>query len=358
LGDGSCSIHPAFYPCDRGHKPGRLGPATRSRGPAISFPLPIVLLVLIATLAGAFVALVAARLVPREGATAAAAEVVEEAAEDVVRGRPWLRARIDPARATGLALTVSLLAIIVGGLVVGALALLVRGNATLRSLDRWAASWGHDHATHLSTRLLHIVTDLGDWPAFPLIGLIVLAFELRRMPNRYLAPFLIVVWGGNELATITIKNAVDRARPTLNPLAATLGPSFPSGHSSTAASFYAALALVLARGRSRRARSLLTGLAAGIAVGVASSRVLLDYHWLSDVIAGLSVGWVWFAVCAIAFGGRLLQFGAPARKLAEGGPGVGGSGSVATRGDAHPRTDAPLYGQHTGDRVGRDGRPV
>ena len=57
---------------------------------------------------------------------------------------------------------------------------------------------------------------------------------------------------------------------------------------------------------------MLTGLAAGIAVAVAASRVLLDVHWLTDVIAGLALGWAWFAVCAIAFGGRLLRFGAAA----------------------------------------------
>ena len=38
--------------------------------------------------------------------------------------------------------------------------------------------------------------------------------------------------------------------------------------------------------------------------------MLLDVHWLSDVIAGLALGWAWFSICAIAFGGRLLEFGA------------------------------------------------
>jgi hypothetical protein len=36
------------------------------------------------------------------------------------------------------------------------------------------------------------------------------------------------------------------------------------------------------------------------------SRVLLDLHWLSDVIGGLSLGWAWFALCSVVFGGRLL----------------------------------------------------
>jgi hypothetical protein len=61
---------------------------------------------------------------------------------------------------------------------------------------------------------------------------------------------------------------------------------------------------------------VLIGLAVGIAVAVAASRVLLDVHWLSDVIAGLALGWAWFAICAIAFGGRILRFGAAAETVA------------------------------------------
>jgi membrane-associated phospholipid phosphatase len=61
-------------------------------------------------------------------------------------------------------------------------------------------------------------------------------------------------------------------------------------------------------------RALLAGVAVAIAVGVACSRVMLGVHWLSDVIAGLAFGWAWFSICAIAFGGRFLHFGAPVEK--------------------------------------------
>ena len=106
-------------------------------------------------------------------------------------------------------------------------------------------------------------------------------------------------------------SSIDRVRPTFDPAAASLGPSFPSGHSATAAALWAAVALVVLRRRPPVARALVVAVAVGLAVAVATSRVMLGVHWLSDAVAGLAFGWAWFAVCAIAFGGRLLKFGAP-----------------------------------------------
>ena len=105
-------------------------------------------------------------------------------------------------------------------------------------------------------------------------------------------------------------------RPTLNPVAETLGPSFPSGHSSWSAAFFAAAALLVSMQRPRPARALIAGAGVGLAVAVASSRALLGVHWLSDVLAGLALGWAWFAACSVAFGGRLLRFGAAAEEAA------------------------------------------
>jgi len=45
--------------------------------------------------------------------------------------------------------------------------------------------------------------------------------------------------------------------------------------------------------------------------------VLLDLHWLSDVIGGLALGWAWFALCAVIFGGRLLRPTAAAEVAAD-----------------------------------------
>jgi len=228
--------------------------------------------------------------------------------------RPWLRAlvraRLDPNVGTGLAMTVALLVAICGGITLGLLAYLVRSSSLLVGVDNGAAGWGERHAGAASTRVLTGITQLGNIRVVVVLGLLLVAAEMLRQRTFWVAAFVCAVVGGEEALTTVVKTAVDRARPTFNPAAASLGPAFPSGHSATAAAFYAAAALVLARSGARGRPALLGGLAVGIAVAVASSRVLLDDHWLSDVIAGLALGWAWFAVCGIAFGGRILRFGA------------------------------------------------
>ena len=230
------------------------------------------------------------------------------------RLRRTIKSRLNPQVATGLALTVALGAVVVGGIVLGALAYLIRTNSQLVDLDASVAQWGADHAGPVSERGLNLITQLGEtWFAVVLVIVVSVVGYLRR-PNRWIPVFLVTVLVGQWLLTNAIKELLDRVRPDLNPVAETLGPSFPSGHTTTAAAIWAAAALVLGRGVGAHGRALLAGTAAGIAVAVACTRIFLDVHWLTDTIAGLFLGWAWFAVCAIAFGGRFLRFGAAAEE--------------------------------------------
>ena len=213
-------------------------------------------------------------------------------------------------------LTLAVAAVVLAGTVVGVLALAIRRSGALADIDSAAARWAQTHGTETTHRILQEISNLASTPAVLVIAVVIGAIEWARVPSRAIPAFLVVVTVGDSLVTNLVKAAVDRARPTIDPLAASLGPSFPSGHSSTAAAFFAALALLLGRRRSDRHKAVLAGTAVGLAVAVACSRVLLDLHWLSDVVGGLALGWAWFALCAAAFGGRLLRFGAPVEPVA------------------------------------------
>ena len=277
--------------------------------------LPIALLLLVAVAAGVAAWLGSRHIERRVSDRRAVREVAGEIAEHTPVTR-FVHSRLDAEALTGLALTLALLMLAIAGIVVSILALLIRRSDTLADIDAAAARWAHSHTSQLGHQVLSAVSLLASTEGVVVIGVIVGAIELVRVPSRWLVPFLVVVAVGDSLVTNAIKGVVDRARPALDPAAASLGPSFPSGHSSTAAAFYAALGLLAWRRRPARVRNVVAGAAAGIAVAVACSRVLLDLHWVSDVVAGLALGWGWFAICAIAFGGPMLRLGAAVEEAA------------------------------------------
>ncbi len=282
--------------------------------------MPLLLLLVLALTVGVVVGLVAWRYPRTARPSPAPALDTARKVGETVRRHPSLRvllaARLDPATATGLALTLALAFAIGGGVLLGVLAYLVRTNPHLVAIDNSVAKWGNLHASATSTHGLNFVTQLGGIYTVVVLCVVLAIAETIIERSVWVTPFIVAVIGGEEILTLTVKQLTDRVRPTFNPAAATLGPSFPSGHSATAAAFYATAALLLGRRRGRPMRAVLTGLAGGLAVAVAASRVLLDVHWLTDVIAGLALGWGWFAVCAIAFGGRILRFGAAAETAA------------------------------------------
>ena len=263
-----------------------------------------------ALLLGALFAFAVRRHPGIDPASARSSNVV---AHELERHTRWQRAlaRVDPSTETGLLLTFGLIILVVGGVVLGGLALLVRTNSDLLRVDRSIAPWGEQHMTSLASSALDFVTSFGSTGVIVGFAVAVFVVEMVRRPSRWLPVFLIAVCLGQTLLSTQVKELVDRIRPTANPIAHTLGPSFPSGHTTGAAACFAAFALVLGRGRSRNTQAVLAGAAVFVACAVAASRVLLGVHWLTDVLGGLALGWGWFALCSIAFGGRLLRLGAP-----------------------------------------------
>lgn len=103
---------------------------------------------------------------------------------------------------------------------------------------------------------------------------------------RALATWLLS-WAAAEIVLASAKAFFGRARPPA-PLVDVVGNSFPSGHAVAGAATAVTLVLVLfPAGRERRRWE---AAAVAFASVMASSRVYLHAHWLSDVIAGVLLG--------------------------------------------------------------------
>lgn len=127
---------------------------------------------------------------------------------------------------------------------------------------------------------------LGAWyVTWPLRAAVAVWLGIRRRTEALVA-WLLAMAIYEPLVSL-IKNAYARARPP-DPAVHTSGFSFPSGHAVVGAAVAIGLVIVLfPAGPRRRYYEVLAG---GFAFFMAMSRVYLDAHWMSDVVAGTALG--------------------------------------------------------------------
>lgn len=99
------------------------------------------------------------------------------------------------------------------------------------------------------------------------------------------------------LLNVLVKAAIHRVRPDWAVVELPRSSSFPSGHAAEAAVFYGALALEATVQKMQRLGAALALGAVAMVALVASSRIVLGVHFLSDCIGGVVEGLLWLAAC-------------------------------------------------------------
>ncbi len=241
--------------------------------------------------------------------------VAERAVKRSIRHHPkvrrFLEQRMDRTSAGGYLLTAAFGLVFAATLVLGVLLVLIDNNRTVRDVDRKVSEWGSKNAGSTAVDVVELITHLGaSWLVLSVLAIVALTDFVRRR-NLEVFAFVAAVGLGELLLNNLLKVTIRRERPAVMQMMEAHGFSFPSGHTAAAAAGWSAVALVLGRDRPRAVRAVLAGGAALIAIAVATSRALLGVHWVSDVVAGLALGWGWFLLVAVVFGGRTQRLGDP-----------------------------------------------
>jgi membrane-associated phospholipid phosphatase len=222
----------------------------------------------------------------------------------------WLREMPLVGRFLSSTLTIArylgVVAILGFGLSIGALVLFVEladeidGGESLAEFDIALSTALREHLSLGTLRVFSIITHLGDGVVLFAIGLVVFAV-LAVMRLKLLAAAWVVTTLSGAVLNRLLKAIFERSRPLHDHgLTAVEGWSFPSGHASGSMLIYGLLAYVVVRSTppAWHIPAALAGIALVVFVG--SSRVLLQVHYLSDVLAGYASAAAWIAICIAA----------------------------------------------------------
>jgi membrane-associated phospholipid phosphatase len=181
---------------------------------------------------------------------------------------------------------------------------LAQAVADDEAIARWDVQlnrWLHHHSSPALTRFFELLTTAGGFLFLLLVAMGAAALLLSRRALAE-ASLVAVAFVGGQLLNGTMKVAFERPRPAFRDPQLSLHTfSFPSGHAMVSTAVYGALAIiVLRRLRSRSARMALLGAAILLVGLIGFSRIYLGAHYVSDVLAGVTLGLAWLTLCVLA----------------------------------------------------------
>lgn len=197
---------------------------------------------------------------------------------------------------------------IVGGLVVCLLmawlfAILidsVREHDVLVRRDQALADWFHINGTPLGYRINVFISVLGSPAAMAVLFAAAMLYLWRAKQRTLMVAWALSYIGGTVLDGV-MKEVVRRPRPEFAARFLHFNSwSFPSGHSMGSLIGFAILAYTIIRVRQIESLGAQVGIWTAATVMIALvgySRIYLAVHYLSDVVAGYTLGVLWLAVC-------------------------------------------------------------
>lgn len=175
-------------------------------------------------------------------------------------------------------------------------------------LDRESVHWDqavfdalHAFESPLLDGIMFGLTETGSFLSVALLAtaMILWLFFIRRDLRAIVLLVLATLGGG--ILNVLLKLIFQRARPQIDPGIDAIGFSLPSGHAMGAMVFYGFMGYLVIRSQRRKStKLLLSGLLCLFILGIGASRIYLNAHYFTDVVAGYAAGTFWLIACIFA----------------------------------------------------------
>lgn len=172
--------------------------------------------------------------------------------------------------------------------------LIIDNNNIQLDIDKLAFLILNDEITPTGMKMMKVITFLGSSGFLIAANVFLFIYFLYFTKHRWYSIKVPVVALGSVTIMILLKLLFERPRPNAPFMADVSGFSFPSGHSMSAITFYGLLIFITWNGRSQKTRKyVMIVLLAILILLIGTSRVYLRVHYLSDVLAGFLMGFIW-----------------------------------------------------------------
>jgi membrane-associated phospholipid phosphatase len=211
--------------------------------------------------------------------------------------------RFDPQHFRGLPLTFLTLGIFLNAFILSNVAEELFELSRLSSIDKALAKYFFWHRNEQVAQYVYFFTQIGSFPSVASAMLVFASLMIWR--KRYHS--LISSFAALSASTFSAymgKWYYQLPRPIALAWYEEFSYSFPSGHATVAMAFYGFLFyLLLMYLTSSRLKYFIFCLAILFILGMGFSRVYLCVHYLSDVLVGFAIGFVWliFAIAILSW---------------------------------------------------------
>lgn len=194
----------------------------------------------------------------------------------------------------GLPLTVLIACFVANLILLNDLVEAFLNNPLIVSTDQLFAKFMYSIRIHWVAEVFYYFSLLGSfWGVVSIAFISILLFIFTKHKN-YILPVLISLFG-TQLSLIKSKMYFHRIRPIEYSFYTEHSFSYPSGHATISVAFYGVLFYAIIRSRVSISSNFRWMIAAVFFIGLLGfSRLYMCVHYLSDVLTGYSLGFLWW----------------------------------------------------------------